>query len=89
MASPCIYDLFLFLSVLISQSMPEIPKNFSSFPFLLGCEFLLFLLSEMFFFLFSFGFEVFLVSEDDVMLAFGPVVFVGCVTAHFPSIFAA
>lgn len=88
MASPYIYDLFLFLSVLISRSMPEIPKKFSSFPYLLGCEFLLFLLSGVgFFFLFSF--EDFLVSEDDIILAFGPVVFVGCVTAHFPSIFAA
>lgn len=86
MASPCIYDLFLFLSFLLSWSVAEIPKNFSSFPYLLGCEFLLFLLSGVGFFLFSLGFEFLLVSEDDV---FGPVVFMGYATAvHFLSISA-
>lgn len=67
--------------------MPEIPKNFSSFPYLLGCEFLLVLVSGVVFPL-VLVLWVFLVSEDDVILAFGLVVFVGCVTAHFLSIFA-
>lgn len=88
MASPYTYDLFLFFSLLISWSVPEIPKNFSSFLYLLGCEFLLVLLSGVGFFCLVLALWVFFVSEDDVTFPFGPVVFVGCVTARFPSIFA-
>lgn len=48
MVSPYIYHLLLIFSILISWS--EIPKNFSSFPYLPGCEFMLFLLSGLGFF---------------------------------------